>query len=127
MNMTISRKITLSMMLFSLVISIVYTVFFYFSQKNAYMDEVNAGLKLGAGSINAILGSDFVDKYTKDTPPTAQLFEEKVKMLSKFAENNSLTYLYMMIKEGDKVYTQISSATGGKNRLRPYWRLCRQI
>lgn len=109
--MTISRKITLSMMLFSLVISIVYTVFFYFSQKNVYMDEVNARLKLGAGSINAILGSDFVDRYTKDTPPPAQLFEEKVKMLSKFAENNSLTYLYMMIKEGDKVYTQISSAT----------------
>ncbi len=111
MKISIAKKITFSMVIFSTVISLVFIVFFYFSQKAAYMEDVDFRLKLGTDSINAVMGSDFVDKCTKETPPSQEFFEKSVKKLSKLAFDNSLTYIYMMAKDGDKVLTAISSAT----------------
>ncbi len=123
MKLSIAKKITFSMVIFSTVISIVFIVFFYFSQKAAYMEDVDFRLKLGADAINAAVGADFVDKYTKETPPAPEFFEKSVRKLSKLAFDNSLTYIYMMTKNDDKVLTAISSATPeelAKNEWDPF-------
>jgi methyl-accepting chemotaxis protein len=45
---------------------------------------------------------------------------KRVKTLSKYAQDNGFEYVYLMVKEGDKIYTVVSSATADELKANEY-------
>lgn len=111
MKLTISRKITLATALFVLISTLFYVFFIYHTQKETFLEETRFKLRLGAEAANAILQQDFVDRYTKENPPSELEHEAWVRRLSQYANESGFSYVYLMAKEGEEIRTQISSAT----------------
>lgn len=111
MKLTISRKITLATALFVLISTLFYVFFIYHTQKETFLEETRFKLRLGAEAANAILQQDFVDRYTKENPPSELEHEAWVRRLSQYANESGFSYVYLMVKEGEEIRTQISSAT----------------
>ena len=111
MVVSVKQKIFLSLIMVSLFASISFGFYLYFNQKSSYYESIKYQLKAGINATTLYLGDDYVDTYTKDNPISHELHLENVTKLSKFAKDSSLEYVYVMLKDGDKVLTLISSAT----------------
>ncbi len=111
MVVSVKQKIFLSLIMVSLFASISFGFYLYFNQKSSYYESIKYQLKAGINATTLYLGDDYVDTYTKDNPISDELHLENVTKLSKFAKDSSLEYVYVMLKDGDKVLTLISSAT----------------
>ena len=108
---SLRTKITFSILSIATVTSLVFTLFIYTAQKRLYMDSVDDKLKVAAQTGGLFLGSSLVDRYNLSHPMDDKTHLALVKKLSTFAQDNGFEYIYLMVKEGDKVYTVVSSAT----------------
>jgi diguanylate cyclase (GGDEF)-like protein len=100
--------------------TVLFMLYMYNVQKKLYMENVNEKLKMAAQSGEIFLGDDFVDRYDRNHPITANTHFELLKKLSTFAQNNGIEYIYFMVKEGDTVYIVLSSATADEIKNRTY-------
>lgn len=113
-------KIILATLSIATLSSLLFMFFVYDVQKNLYKEEIDKKLKLGAQAGNLYLGDELVDKYDQSTPMNEEEHLQLVKKLSQYAQSNGLEYIYLMVKEGDKVYTVISSATPDELKNKEY-------
>ncbi len=100
--------------------SLLFMFFVYDVQKSLYMEEIDKKLKLGAQAGNLYLGDDLVDRFDQSNPMSEERHLQLVKKLSDYAQSNGLEYIYLMVKEGDKVFTVISSATPDELKNKEY-------
>jgi len=91
--------------------SLLFVFFVYDAQKKLYMQNIDEKLQTAAQSGGLYLGNDFVDKFDQSRPMNANEHLVLVKKLSTYAQANGFEYIYLMVKEGDKIYTVLSSAT----------------
>jgi len=92
----------------------------YTVQKKLYLEGIDKQLKLAADTAELYLGNDFIDRYTKTTPPSKTFYQKHVQKLSTFSQKNNIQYVYMMVQEGDEVYIVFSSATKEEIANRTY-------
>ncbi len=111
MVISVKQKIFLSLILVSLFASVSFGFYLYFNQKSSYYESIKYQLKAGINATTLYLGDDYVDIYTQANPISDELHLENVTKLSKFAKDSSLEYVYIMVKDENKVLTFISSAT----------------
>ncbi|AFL68089.1 methyl-accepting chemotaxis protein [Sulfurospirillum barnesii] len=105
--------------------SFLFMVFIYTAQKNLYISHVNEKLKVAAQAAALYLGNDFVDRYDTTKPLEPKEHETLVKQLSAYAHENGVEYIYLMVKEGNKIYTLVSSASVEelkKNAYDPFYK-----
>lgn len=108
---TLRSKIILSTFLITSVTSLIFMFFVYQSQKELYKTEIDSKLQLAAQAGALYLGNELVDQFNQASPMDPKSHLNLVKTLSEYAQKNGLEYIYLMVKEGDKIYTVISSAT----------------
>ncbi len=110
-NSSLRQKIIAATLLIATIASLLFVFFFYTAQKKIYMENVDDKLKVAAQAGALYLGNDLVNRYDASHPMDVQTHLKLVKQLSDYAQKNELEYIYMMVKEGDKIYTVVSSAT----------------
>lgn len=108
---TLRSKIILSTFLITSVTSLIFMFFVYQSQKELYQTEIDSKLQLAAQAGALFFGDALVDQFNQTNPMDPKYHLSLVKTLSEYAQKNGLEYIYLMVKEGDKIYTVISSAT----------------
>ena len=104
-------KIIAATLFIATVASLFFMLFIYNVQKKLYMEDVDSKLKVAAQAAPLFLGNDLVDKFDQDHPMSDDEHLKLVKKLSEYALDNGLEYIYLMVNEGDKIYTVVSSAT----------------
>lgn len=106
--------------------SVLFMLFVYNVQKALYMENIDKKLTLSAQAGGLYLGNDLVDQFDQNHPMSEAYHLAMVKRLSVFAQENGLEYIYLMVKEGDKIYTVLSSATAEElqnNEYDPFYTL----
>lgn len=96
----------LATMIGTLLISFVYGL-----QKKFYLQNIDEKLKIAAQAGSLYLGSTLVDQFDQAHPMKHNDHLTKVKELSKYAQENGIEYIYLMVKENNKVYIVLRSAT----------------
>ncbi len=104
-------KIMMGTLAIATAASLLFMLFVYDVQKKLYMQNVDERLQTVAQAGALYLGSDLVDKYDQSHPMNPDEHLRLMKKLSQYAQENTIEYIYLMVKEGDKVYTILSSAT----------------
>ncbi len=95
----------------AMIASLVFVFFIYDVQKKSAMQNIDEKLKNVAQAGALYLGNSLVDQYNQTNPMDEQEHLSLLKKLSQYAQQNGVQYIYMMVKEGDKIYTILSSAT----------------
>jgi len=111
MVISIKNKIFIAFTLVSLLCGIFFGFFIYYTQKNIFYDSIEKQLKSGINGALLYLGDDFIDKYTIENPINRNLYSSYVEKLSQFTQQSNLEYIYILMKDKDKIYTVVSSAT----------------
>lgn len=109
--MKIQSKIFLLSLLISLISISFYTYFTYITSKENFLSTIDIKLKNGAVALDMKLGGDFVDNYNLSNPLDDASFDQNLLALSQYAQKSGLEYVYLMVKEGNEIYTVMSSAT----------------
>lgn len=91
--------------------SLLFMFFIYNIQQKLYMVGVDEKLQVSAGAGKLFFGNDLVDRFDRSHPMDEAEHLKLVKALSEYTKANKIEYIYLMVKEGDKVYTVLSSAT----------------
>ncbi|MDO9057313.1 MAG: methyl-accepting chemotaxis protein [Sulfuricurvum sp.] len=100
--------------------SLLFMLFIYTEQKNLYMESVDTKLQIASQAGALYLGNDLVDKYDMSRPMEDAEHLKLVRALSKYAQENGFEYIYLMVKEGDKIHTVVSSATEDELKANEY-------
>jgi len=111
MMKNLRTKIIFATLGIATVASLLFMLFVYNVQKSLYKEDIDKKLTLSAQAGALYLGNDLVDKFDQTHPMSEQEHLRLVKKLSTYAQENGLEYIYLMVKEGDKIYTVLSSAT----------------
>jgi methyl-accepting chemotaxis protein len=111
LNRSLRLKIIASTLMIATIASMMFVLFIYHLQKNLYMENVDAKLKAAAQVAELYLGNDIVDRYDQTRAMQSDHHLALLKQLSRYAQENGLEYIYLMVKEEDKIYTLLSSAT----------------
>lgn len=109
--MGLRGKIIGAMTALGLIASLLYAVYAYMAQKSLYAQLMDQKVKLAAQAAQLYCGNDLVDRFDRSHPMDPQEHLERIRTLSTLAWNNDVEYLYLMVQEGGKVYTFLSSAT----------------
>jgi len=104
-------KIIAATLFIATMVSLLFMLLIYIEQKNLFMENVDTKLKIASQAGALYLGNDLVDKYDQSRPMNSDEHLKLVNTLSKYAQENGFEYIYLMVKEGDKIYTVVSSAT----------------
>lgn len=104
-------KLFVVTLLLATMIGILLIGFVYGLQKKFYLQNIDEKLKIAAQAGSLYLGSDLVDQFDHIHPMNHNDHLTKVKELSKYAQENGIDYIYLMVKEKNKVYIVLSSAT----------------
>ncbi len=110
-NSSLRIKIIASTLFIASLASVLFVVFIYNTQKSLYMENIDTKLKVAAQGGELYLGDDLVDRYDLSRPMDPKEHFAMVQKLSRYAQDNGLEYIYLMVKEGDKIYTILSSTT----------------
>jgi len=102
------------------VISFSFFIYAFHIQKQLYIQGIDGKLNIAAHAAGLYLGKDFVDRYDRNHPISEASYLEDLEGLSHFARENNVEYVYVMVKEGNDVYTVISSATPEEIRTKTY-------
>ena len=113
-------KIMAATLLIATIASLLFMFFIYTAQKNIYIENVDNKLKIVSQGGGLYLGSDLVDTYDAAHPLSAEAHLKLVQKLSVYAQDNGFEYIYLMVKEGDKIYTVVSSATEDELKSNEY-------
>ncbi|WP_295055887.1 methyl-accepting chemotaxis protein [Sulfuricurvum sp.] len=119
-NSSLRIKIIAATLFIATVASLLFMLFIYTVQKNLYMENVDNKLKVAAQAGELYLGDDLVDKFDQSRPMTPDEHFKLVKKLSDYAHENGLEYIYLMVQEGGKIYTVVSSATADELKTNEY-------
>ncbi|HEX5329801.1 methyl-accepting chemotaxis protein [Sulfuricurvum sp.] len=119
-NGSLRIKIIAATLFIATIASLLFMLFIYNVQKNLYTGNVDDKLKVVAQAGALYLGNDLVDRYDQTHPMSSDEHLKLVTKLSKYAQDNGLEYIYLMVKEGDKVYTVVSSATTDELKANEY-------
>ncbi len=111
LNSSLRIKIIAATLFIATVASLLFMLFIYTVQKNLYMANIDDKLKVASQAGALYLGNDLVDKFDQTHPLNPEEHLKLVKRLSAYAQENGLEYIYLMVKEGDKIYTVVSSAS----------------
>ena len=113
-------KIIAATLFIATIASLLFMLFIYTVQKNLYMENVDNKLKAASQAGALYLGNDLVDTFDREHPMSTDEHLKAVTILSNYARENDLEYIYLMIKEGDKIYTVVSSATADELKNNDY-------
>jgi methyl-accepting chemotaxis protein len=113
-------KIIAATLFIATMASLLFMLFIYSEQKSLYMENVDTKLKIASQAGALYLGNDLVDKYDQARPMSPEEHLKRVTTLSKYAQDNGFEYVYLMVKEGDKIYTVVSSATADELKANEY-------
>jgi len=119
-NSSLRLKIIAATLFIATVASLLFMFFIYSVQKNIYLENVDSKLKAASQAGGLYLGTDIVDKFDQSHPMSSDEHLNLVTKLSAFAQENGLEYIYLMVKEGDKIYTVVSSATDEELKTNDY-------
>lgn len=108
---TVKVRLMLLVLLINFLATGAFTVFTYTQQKATILEAIDSKLKAGALAVDLYLGSGFNDRYNAAGALTSEQHRIYVEKLSQHAADLGLTYVYAMVKRGDKVYFTASSAT----------------
>lgn len=104
-------KIMAATLSIATVASLLFMFFVYDVQKKLYMQGVDEKLQVAAQAGKLYLGDDLVDRFDQTRPMSHEEHLKLVQKLSAYAQENGMEYIYLMVKDGDKIYTVVSSAT----------------
>ena len=90
---------------------IAFSVFDYMGSSKEYYSTIDSQLRTAAHTIPFILPSDLHHNAMSAEGVSKKDDLVTTKKLTKFAENNNITYLYSMIRHNNKVFFTSSSAT----------------
>ncbi len=124
-NSSLRAKIIAATLFTAIVASLLFMLFIHTVQKNLYMSNTDDKLKVASQAGALYLGNDLVDRFDQTNPPSPEEHLTWVKRLSAYAQENGLEYIYLMVKEGDKIYTVVSSASEEelkKNKYDPFYK-----
>jgi methyl-accepting chemotaxis protein len=113
-------KIITATLFIATITSLLFMLFNYTAQKNVYIENIDNELKVSAQAGGLYLGNDLVDQFDQARPMSSDEHLKRVKKLSRYAQENGLEYIYLMIKDGDKIYTVVSSATEDELKTNEY-------
>jgi len=113
-------KIIAATLFIATITSLLFMLFNYTAQKNVYIENIDNKLKIASQAGGLYLGNDLVDQFDQSRPMSPDEHLKRVKKLSRYAQENGLEYIYLMIKEGDKIYTVVSSATEDELKTNEY-------
>ncbi|MDD2780769.1 methyl-accepting chemotaxis protein [Sulfuricurvum sp.] len=113
-------KIIAATLFIATVASLLFMLFIYNIQKNLYTGNIDDKLKIASQAGGLYLGNSLVDHYDQSHPISPDEHLKLVTKLSKYAQENGLEYIYLMVKEGDKIYTVVSSATEDELKTNDY-------
>lgn len=113
-------KIMAATLLIATIASLLFMFFIYTAQKNIFIENIDNKLKIVSQGGALYLGNDLVDKYDQSRPLSTEEHLKLVKKLSQYAQDNDFEYIYLMVKEGDKIYTVVSSATADELKSNEY-------
>jgi len=119
-NNSLRLKIIAATLFIATIASLLFMFFIYTVQKTIYMENVDNKLKVASQAGGLYLGNDIVDKFDQSHPMSSDQHLDLVKKLSAYAQENGLEYIYLMVKEGDKIYTVVSSATAEELKTNDY-------
>jgi methyl-accepting chemotaxis protein len=111
MALTMRQKLSLAFFLITFITSIIFGIFLYQSQKNQFYSSVDKQLVASVEALDLILGGDFVDKYTKDSPMDKDEYYQLVKKLTKYSQDIGVAYVYLFVKDGSDVFMPVCSST----------------
>jgi len=109
--MGLRGKIIGAMTTLGFIASIIYAFYTYTAQKSLYAQLLDQKVKLAAQAAQLYFENELVDRFDHNHPMDPKEHLRMVHTLSTVAWNNDIEYLYLMVQEGGKVYTFISSAT----------------
>jgi methyl-accepting chemotaxis protein len=119
-NSSLRLKIIAATLFIATIASLLFMFFIYTVQKTIYMENVDNKLKVASQAGGLYLGNDLVDKFDQSHPMSSDEHLDLVTKLSAYAQENGLEYIYLMVKEGDKIYTVVSSATAEELKTNDY-------
>ena len=90
--------------LFYLLVVAVGSTGFYFSNKVALIEAVDAELRIGAASIPYLLAEDFHDRALTAESISASEDQRNIADLSKFVDRTRFAFVYTMIKKSAKIH-----------------------
>ena len=98
-----------------------YTIFAYFvivilvawgiyqREHQLKLAKIDTELLSAVYSTDSTFGRSIVDKYTKNTPPSAQQFQDMIQEANRLAKQLNVFYIYIVIPEKDGYYFFISN------------------
>jgi methyl-accepting chemotaxis protein len=104
---SLKTKVLITIILINAVSIISFAGYTYHVRKASIFQNVDDRLRAGASAVPYLLPRDLQDRLTLD----ASEHLKNVMLLSRYAGELKLTYIYTMVKNGDKVFITSSSAT----------------
>ncbi len=118
--MKIKSKIFVMSLTVAMVSVVLYTYMQYIDTKKHFINQVAKTLKDSVHTTKLIINGEFIDRYNQENPLSDEAYDKTMLALSEYAKEAGLEYVYAMVKEGDKVYTVMSSATDEEIEKKDY-------
>ncbi|MEW6359053.1 MAG: PP2C family protein-serine/threonine phosphatase [Planctomycetota bacterium] len=107
--MRIKPKLLLLLFLINLAFTLAFSCYYYNRQRDAIVGLVDEQLTTAAYGVSHIIPSDFYDRFeTRDSLPTAEA-RRYLRILTRYADQTGLTYLYVCVKLEDQIIFAASS------------------
>ena len=87
------------------------TYYQYHRDFKASISEIDSILLTAANSLDEILGKDFHDRFTKDSPIGPRAYRSRVASLNRLVDNLGIEFLYSMVRVDGRVYFVVSNET----------------
>jgi methyl-accepting chemotaxis protein len=108
---TLRKKMLMLVAIVNITFTGIFTGYLFHAQKNAIMKDIDHKLLMSALAVRHILPEGFHNKINADSSVTPVDYMENVRSLSQYAKEAGITYLYTILKSGDKLVFTSTSAT----------------
>jgi methyl-accepting chemotaxis protein len=108
---TLKRKMLALVAVVNLMFTGIITGYLYHSEKSSIMKDIDHRLLGSALAIRHILPEDYNRRVTSASSVSPDEYMKHVRELSAYAKETGVTYLYTLVKQGDKLYFTSTSAT----------------
>ncbi len=105
------RVFALVMLALYLSATVLFTYINFQTRQSELLSVTKSTLFTSAISSEHLIGVDFGERFTKDSPPDQAIYRYLVKKLNKWVDTLPVTYVYLMDKVGEDVYFVISNET----------------
>ncbi len=110
-GLEIRTKLLLFVVLINVAFTLIFSIYGYQARKSWIMRDIDSRLLSSAHAIRYILPDGFHEKIHSEAAVPVPEHVMNVRRLSAYAKSTGMTYLYTMMKSGDRIVFTSASAT----------------